>query len=449
MNEKSKSKSSGAKRLILTALVLAVVAFAAWLTWSQSQKRAALKYAEQTNSLLTSETQRALQQGPRKGRWNAVRNKTTANNLPAESAEELRAQPYLQGYQKAPEQSGVTIYDPKLASDGLNFCTSGHAPEAYLMDMQGKPLYRWHYEFQQVWPNVQQTVESGFWRRSYLNPDGSILSIFEGEGLIKLDQDSKLQWVFRDGCHHEAFVTPDQKIYVLTRKKQSFPNFRSGQQILVDGIAVLNPDGKLLEEYSILECVQNSSYSSLITRSNSFDVFHANSIYVFDGSLTAKSPLFAKGNLLVSLCNVDAIAIINPNTHQVVWAEGKSGLWRRQHDATLMPNGHILLFDNQGRNGKSRVLEYDLNQQAISWEFGKTAELDSQACGIVQLLPNGNRLITESESGRALEITPEGKIVWEYYNPYRAGDHRELIATLFEVRRFPASLVKWLSANQH
>src|SRR5262249_55096591 len=221
---------------------------------------------------------------------------------------------------------------------------------------------------------------------------------------FKLDRDSKLQWVFRDGCHHEAFVTPDQKIYVLTRKKQNFPNIKSGHDVLVDGIAVLNQDGKLLDEYSILECVQNSSYASLVTHSESYDLFHANSIYVFDGSLVAKSPLFAKGNVLVSLCYVDAIAIINPQTRKVIWAEGKSGLWRRQHDATLTPTGNILLFDNQGRNGKSRVLEYDLSKKRIGWEFGKTAELDSQACGIVQLLSNGNKLITESESGRALEV---------------------------------------------
>ncbi|HET6267084.1 MAG TPA: arylsulfotransferase family protein [Acidobacteriota bacterium] len=442
-------ESSGTKRLILTALVLAIVAFAGWLVWAQKQKRAALDYAEQSKSLLTSEAQRALKQGPRKGRWNVVRTKTATGNLPADTAEDLRAQPYLQGYQKAPEQSGVTLYDPKLAENGLNFCTSGHAPEAYLMDMQGKPVYRWHYEFEQVWPDVPQTVESGFWRRAHLNPDGSILAIFEGEGLFKLDRDSKLQWVFRDGCHHEAFVTPDQKIYVLTRKKQNFPNIKSGHDVLVDGIAVLNQGGKLLDEYSILECVQNSSYASLVTHSESYDLFHANSIYVFDGSLVAKSPLFAKGNVLVSLCYVDAIAILNPQTRKVIWAEGKSGLWRRQHDATLTPDGNILLFDNQGRNGKSRVLEYDLSKQRIGWEFGKTAELDSQACGIVQLLPNGNRLITESESGRALEVTPDGNIVWEYYNPYRAGDHRELIATLFEVRRFPASFAKWLPANQH
>ena len=34
-----------------------------------------------------------------------------------------------------------------------------------------------------------------------------------------------------------------------------------------------------------------------------------------------------------------------------------------------------------------------------------------------QRLPNGNTLITESCSGRVFEITKDGRIVWEFYNP--------------------------------
>ena len=33
-------------------------------------------------------------------------------------------------------------------------------------------------------------------------------------------------------------------------------------------------------------------------------------------------------------------------------------------------------------------------------------------------LPNGNILIAESDSGHAFEITCEGEIVWDFYNPH-------------------------------
>jgi hypothetical protein len=40
-------------------------------------------------------------------------------------------------------------------------------------------------------------------------------------------------------------------------------------------------------------------------------------------------------------------------------------------------------------------------------------------------LANGNTLITESEGGRLLEVTPAGTIVWEYRNPVRGGEEGE------------------------
>ena len=41
----------------------------------------------------------------------------------------------------------------------------------------------------------------------------------------------------------------------------------------------------------------------------------------------------------------------------------------------------------------------------------------SALIGSNQRLPNGNTLITESDKGHVFEITREGKIVWEFYNP--------------------------------
>jgi hypothetical protein len=64
-------------------------------------------------------------------------------------------------------------------------------------------------------------------------------------------------------------------------------------------------------------------------------------------------------------------------------------------------------------------------------------DLFSKTLGSVQRLPNGNTLISESENGRAVEVTREGRVVWEFCNPHRAGDHGELVAVLFEMIRLP------------
>ncbi|MHC4470632.1 MAG: arylsulfotransferase family protein [Planctomycetota bacterium] len=68
----------------------------------------------------------------------------------------------------------------------------------------------------------------------------------------------------------------------------------------------------------------------------------------------------------------------------------------------------------------------------------------SMTCGTCQRLPNGNTLITESDSGRAFEVTRDKEIVWEYVSPYRSGANGELIATLFHVTRVKPDQLRWL-----
>ena len=66
-------------------------------------------------------------------------------------------------------------------------------------------------------------------------------------------------------------------------------------------------------------------------------------------------------------------------------------------------------------------------------------------CGSTQRLPNGNTLVTESDSGRAFEVTADREIVWEFYNPARVGKKGELVATLFEMIRLDAAAAsEWL-----
>ena len=85
------------------------------------------------------------------------------------------------------------------------------------------------------------------------------------------------------------------------------------------------------------------------------------------------------------------------------------------------------------------MLEFDPLTGEVLWKYQKERpdEFFSKTCGSAQRLANGNTLVTESDYGRAFEITAEGEIVWEYHNPRRAGDEGEFVATLFEVVRLP------------
>ena len=106
------------------------------------------------------------------------------------------------------------------------------------------------------------------------------------------------------------------------------------------------------------------------------------------------------------------------------------------------------MFDNLGNDGRARVIEFDPATREVEWLYeGGENGLSSMTCGSNQRLANGNTLITESDSGRAVEVTPDKKVVWEYYTPGRAGENGELIATLFEVVRLPLDFpLGWLDS---
>lgn len=356
--------------------------------------------------------------------------------------EELEALGYLTASQTAPPHEGVTVHDTASAYPGLNLYISGHAPEAYLIDMQGRQLHRWAHDFQDLWPNYEppdfmRATGHEYWRRVRLFENGDLLALHEGIGIIKLDKDSKLLWSYRGGCHHDFFVTDTGDIYTLTRKAEIVPRINPDTLILHPSVSVLDAEGNEKSRVSLLQCFENSKYAPMLNRlTPSGDLFHTNSIEVFDGTHAHRSPLFAKGKILISIWTLDAIAILNIETKTVEWAS--TGMWRRQHDPTLLDNGRILLFDNRGNAGQSQILEFDPFSQEIAWTHRgtQTESFFTLWCGAVARLPNGNTLITETNNGRAFEVTLDNRIVWEFINPHQVQrEGMTLISSLWEVIR--------------
>jgi hypothetical protein len=371
------------------------------------------------------------------GKWRRARD---------EAAADVKALPYLQGYRPAQDRPVVVEHGKAAAFQGLNFYVSGHAAEAVLMDMGGRTLHRWRYPLRRLWPDLARDpamAKLEYWRRAYLYPNGDLLGIYEGLGLVKLDSRSRVLWSHRGGIHHDLSVLDDGTIYVLDRDGKILPRIHPKEGVLEDFVTVLDRSGRVLRRVSILECFERSPYAGLLQKMpRSGDVFHTNTLEVLDGRFADRHPAFRKGNLLVSVHTLDTLAVLDPERRTVVWAlaGGRPGIWRKQHQPTFLDDGRLLLFDNLGAGrDRSRVLELDPLTGETVWQFGGTRDVDffSKTLGSCQRLPNGNTLITESENGRALEVTPEGKVVWEFYNPHRAGEHRELVAVLFEMVRLP------------
>ncbi len=391
---------------------------------------------------------------PAQGKWRSARSSDqggAAGGAPKapppapapEVAADVKAIPYLQGYKPAQERPAVVERDPRAAYAGLNLYVSGHAAEAVLMDMRGKLLHRWRYPLRRLWPDLAADPEMAkleYWRRAYLFPNGDLLAIYEGQGLVKLDARSRVLWAYRGGTHHDLFVAGDGAIYTLDREGKVIPRINPREGVLEDLVTILGPQGEVRRKISILKAFESSPYASLVKTMplRKGDIFHTNTLEVLDGRFAALSPAFRKGNLLISVFVLNTVAVIDPDRETVVWA--RTGSWRHQHQPTFLDDGHLLVFDNLGAgHERSRVQEVDPLTGKVFWQYGGTAEVDlfSKTLGSCQRLPNGNTLITESENGRALEVTRDKRVVWEFYNPHRAGARGELVAVLFEMLRLP------------
>ena len=419
---------------------------------------------EYLNHLANSSTSGSENQRPwlvdGKGRWRLARNRVRDMGLTGDQETALKnisAMPYLRGSRSAPSLKNVTVYDKQTVYDGLNFVVSGHSPGAFLMDMEGNILHRWTKKFEEVWPGPvgfeEFDLHKQLWRRAFLLSNGDVLVIFEGLALIKLDKDSNLLWIKKIRPHHDLFIDETGNIYVLTRRQRETHNRLSLKgPILEDFITILNFEGKEIRKVSLLECFFNSDYASLLTNINKEgDIFHTNTIELLDGTVADRYPMFKKGNALISIPTLHAIAVVDLQLEKITWM--LAGMWKYQHEPTLLKNGNLMLFDNWGNDSRSKVIEFNPLTQQIVWAYkgSSTDEFFSETCGTNQRLPNGNTLITESDNGRAIEVTSQNEIVWEFINPFRAGENDEYIATLFEVLRVdPNQLSKdwdWMGSN--
>ena len=152
--------------------------------------------------------------------------------------------------------------------------------------------------------------------------------------------------------------------------------------------------------------------------------------------------MFDEGDILVSLRELNVVAVLNP-TGEIKWI--KVGEFTRQHDPDFEPGGWITVFDNRWEEdihkgthlGGSRIVAIDPVTDEIRELYpGKkqTTPFYTQRAGMHQLLNNGNRLIIEAQAARVFEVSPGNEVVWEWIaQPF----DDEYVAEVFEGTRYP------------
>ena len=377
------------------------------------------------------------------GRWVGAPSEEAEGGL----IEQLMAIGYLRG-SRDETRSGVTLHDHERAFPGYNLYASGHAPEALLVDMDGQVVHRWALPYEEAFgPLETPNSNAEWWRRVAVFPNGDLLAVYEGLGLVKIDRNSRLLWKSELDAHHDFEVQPRGDIYLLTRKAHIVPRIDPDVPILEDFVSILNHEGKLKAELSLLEAFEGSRFRDLVRpdlTSGNGDIFHTNTIAMLHGRALQRDRAFGAGNLLVSMNRMGVVAVVSPKFGKVIWVRRTAPIG--QHDPKILANGNMLLFTNRMDSGSSIVEEFDPGSGDVVWAYRGSDEQPfySKYLGAAERLPNGNTLITESDAGRAFEVTRDGTIVWEFYNPHRAGKHDTFIATLPEVIRLPNDIpLRW------
>lgn len=357
------------------------------------------------------------------------------------------------------DQRGMTVNDPTRAYSGYTLYTSGGQSAASLVDMDGNEVHRWSLPYSKLWSTTPdgraaQKDDLMYWRKAIMYPNGDLLAIYIaagdtpwGYGMVKLDADSNVIWTYHGAAHHDFDIAPDGRVVLLTHafSDQRFEDFPElSNPFLDDYVVVLDGEtGKQQNKIPLFEAFYNSRFQPLLGNIAHFaleDPLHTNSIQFIDDTLAqAFAPAGGKANqVLVSFRHPGTPALIDLDSGELTWA--MAGSWLGQHSARALANGHFTLFDNYGHfeeHNMTRALEVDPISEQIVWRYeGDDAHpFSSRLRGALITLPNGNRLITESDGGRLFEVAPNGDIVWAFVNPIRGGDSDQFIPVVSSGQR--------------
>ncbi len=371
----------------------------------------------------------------------------------------LRGLPYAGSVEEDdPEKVGVVTSDTARSQPGINLITLCKISQAVLVDANGNTLKTWSLSPSRRWSHCILTPTGDLYAlgadnvtppQRHVSAAARYLAHFNWQG--ELVAKHKLP------VHHDVELQPNGNVLALTFDSRIIPDIHKTIITRDDAIAEITPDGKVVNRLSLYDALTNATDGFKLQevapkkwgRSQIIDLFHANSIETMHRkALADKNPLFDLDNILVCIRHQDTIAMISRKSGKAIWTWGQGEI-SGPHDAMVLDNGHILLFDNGLGRDWSRIVELDPVTKMIVWEYRASNPTDfyTKSRGSSQRLPNGNTLIAESEKGHAFEITQDGEIVWDYFSPF--ADESGKRSTLGRIRRYPVEFIEAIKQTQY
>ncbi|MBS0563173.1 MAG: hypothetical protein JSR87_01415 [Proteobacteria bacterium] len=331
------------------------------------------------------------------------------------------------------------VTDPGALAKGslliLRLDAATQHSRAELIDPAGKVLHTWPVDYARLYKGG---ASDEFPHASALLPDGSLLVSFDdGKALARLDACGNPAWVRNDMVFHHS-ISQGQDGYWAWAD----PDWDGGQD---QRMVRFDPEtGKTLESISLLDDVVPASASTRLAltfpegfkflrkadKTADVDILHPNDIDELTPDLAPAFPEFKVGDLLVSMRNINMLAVIDRTSHVIKWAQ--YGPWRDQHDPDFQADGTISVLSNNMERNRSTILEIDPRTNAVHDVFqGTDFWFNTFIMGKHESLPNGNWLIASAMEGRVIEVTPAGKVVREFNNIINATFNSVISSALF------------------
>jgi hypothetical protein len=370
--------------------------------------------------------------------------------------DEILALPYAGWVDDDEEGDGLVYRDKTRSYPGYTLFTVRLLAKAVLINHVGDVVHEWHDPGARQWGHVE------------LLPDGDVLVIGadgsdepvpwipdEARYAMRLDWTGRVIWKKHLPVHHDITTTPDGNLMALAYRRRRLPGVHPTVDVRDDLILTLTPQGELRSGLSVYDAVRSrpgifpliENPVTVVARRPWVDLFHANSIeWMHHKHLFDKDPIYGPENVLVCFRRQHRIAVFDMKKREVVWAWGEQDV-SGPHDAQVLDDGRILLFDNGVNRGWSRVIELDPLGKEVVWEFKAPTPTDfyTESRGSAQRLPNGNTLIANSDHGEIFEVTRGGDVVWRYLCAERNEVGQR--ATIVRARRYENELIDGLLAR--
>ena len=363
-------------------------------------------------------------------------------------------------YASRPGQIDKTAqHDPSAVAPGLTLISGVSADDhlmARIVDVDGQEVHSWPLDWFEIWPDPSHLREDEIPKRKpgtqphgiVLADNGDLIVSFEYLGLVRMNACGAVTWRLPRRTHHALHWDPKTQTFWtigMTKHRGKVARLPNHDGFFIEhSLLEVSPDGEVLTEFSISDLLIDNGLHGLLYLSTlhewetevTDDTLHVNDVEIFPETL--EPGVFEPGDILISLRNINAVMVLDRSTLTIKYLS--VGKFLRQHDPDFIDGNTLSVFDNNNLRPlvsgvHSKIVKLDATDGSVSSLFSGTDDLPffTDIMGKHQVLENGNMLLLESRSGRALEVTADGRPVWEYFNVVEPG----LLGVLVEAQRLP------------